>query len=79
MFAPPQEPEYQNQLAPVPRLPPFAVRVVGYPWQIFDGLAVTDDGIVELKFTETASEDAGPLPQAFDGTTVTFPEVVLNV
>ena len=41
---PPHDPEYQNQLAPGPRLPPLklSVELVGEVEQIDDGVAVTD-------------------------------------
>ena len=49
-YVPPQEPEYQFQLAAVPRLPPLIPRVVEPPVQIGD-VPVTDVAAVDLVFT----------------------------
>jgi hypothetical protein len=44
---PPQEPEYQYQLAPVPKDPPETLNVDELPKHIEAGEADADDGAVE--------------------------------
>ena len=52
-YIPPQEPEYQFQFAPVPRLPPVNERVDDDPEHRFGGFALTDEEAVETKLTVT--------------------------
>lgn len=51
MYVPPQEPEYQFQFAPVPKLPPVEVRVVDEPWHKVEGDAETEEGGNERRLT----------------------------
>ena len=55
---PPHEPEYQFQLAPVPRDPPVTTRVVAVPWQTESCVAPALVAAVEGVFitTVTASQ-----------------------
>ena len=46
---PPHEVLYQNQLAPVPGLPPEMPMVTGFPGQITGADAVAESGRIELK------------------------------
>lgn len=51
-----QLPAYNSQLAPVPRLPPFTVRVAELPGHIPAGTADSDTGAEEFWFTLTVAE-----------------------
>ena len=71
----PQPPVYHTRLDPVPSVPPDALNVVGWPSQIVEGFALVFVGAVELVFTVTDTDRAGPLPQALEGVTVKVPDV----
>jgi len=72
---PPQPPLYHTRLDPVPFVPPDALNVVDWPAQIVGGFALALVGAVELVFTVTDTDWAGPLPQALEGVTVKVPDV----
>jgi len=72
---PPQLPVYHTSWDPVPSVPPDALNVVDWPTQIVEGFALTFVGAVELVFTVTDTDWAGPLPQALEGVTVKVPDV----
>jgi len=72
---PPQLPLYHTRLDPVPAVPPDALNVVDWPAQIVELLALTFVGAVELVFTVTDTDRAGPSPQALEGVTVKVPDV----
>ena len=59
---PPQEPENQSQVAPVPNDPPITVSVVGPP-QVVDGLAVADVGGTDNVLNVTVTDAQAVLPQ----------------
>jgi len=71
----PQPPVYHTRLDPVPAVPPDALNVVDPPAQIVGLLALALVGAVELVFTVTDTDWAGPLPQALEGVTVKVPDV----
>ena len=54
-MVPPQEPEYQVQLAPVPSAPPVTLKVVELPSQIGSTLAEALVATVELLLTITVT------------------------
>ena len=54
-YVPPQLPLYHTSWDPVPAVPPDALRVVDWPAQIVEGLALTFVGGVELVFTVTVT------------------------
>jgi len=72
---PPQLPLYHTSWDPVPAVPPDALRVVEWPAQIVELLALTFVGAVEFAFTVTDTDWAGPSPQALEGVTVKVPDV----
>ena len=70
---PPQEPEYQYQLAPEPKLPPVWVRDVKAPEQTFDGEAAAETAATDKVLIVTVT---GALPLVQIGEThdtVTWP------
>jgi len=54
-YVPPQLPLYHTSWDPVPAVPPDALRVVDWPAQIVEGLALTFVGAVEFVFTVTVT------------------------
>ena len=62
MYAPPQDPVYQFQLAEVPRLPPVIPRLDCKPEQIVEGIAVAEvaETESELKVTVIVTQDVEP-------------------
>ena len=64
IYTPPQEPLYQFQFAPVPRLPPVEPIVVEAPTQIADGDPDADTGAIESEFTVTITEAHAVVLQA---------------
>lgn len=70
---PPQEPVYHCQLAPVPRLPPFTVRVLDVPLQVLLFVMVMPVGAVDRLPTVTASVPATLVPQELEAVTLMLP------
>ena len=67
-YTPPQEPEYQFQLAPELRFPPLILNDVVTPLHNNEGFAIADDAAVEFEIIVTVtSEQAVVLhePDAF--------------
>ena len=54
-YVPPQEPEYQNQLAPVLRFPPLILKLVVTPLHTVEGFAIADEAAVELEIIVTVT------------------------
>ena len=76
---PPHEDKYQCHEAPVPKVPPVILRVLEAPGHNARGEDIADVAAVEVVFIRTYKEEALPLPQLFDGVTITLPEVVPTV
>ena len=51
-YVPPQEPVYQIQVAPVPKLPPFLLTKAPEPIHIVPGKTDTESGTTELMLSE---------------------------
>ena len=70
---PPQEPVNHCHTAPVPRDPPFTVRVFEILLQVLLLNIIIPTGAVETVPTETASELTLLVPHEFPAVTVIFP------